>query len=136
MQGYNLSWSTLVYRYMMPCKQPEQLRARFSNLSIRNEPTNPIRAYKRSKQLPSPPQLTSPDVGFGKDIECFLYFFHAMLPDWLVALQSEVASLLSPKVNVALKRSHLSKVQESKPPQHSAAQPEQSCSLLSFNSGL
>ena len=90
MQGHALPWHTLVYQYMMPCKQPEQLRTRYSNAIVRNEAENPIRIYKRTRKLPTPPDLFSSSVGFDTDAKCLLDLKNTVLPDWLHVLQQEL----------------------------------------------
>ena len=128
MQGHALPWHTLVYQYLMPCKQPDQLRSRFSNSTVRSDSQNPIRIYKRTKQLPSPPKLFPPIVGPGTNVEVFLYLKHNSLPDWLVGLQTEMEVLSRPKIPSVLKRISATVFQSSETPK--------TATTKSFETGL
>ncbi|CAK8682614.1 unnamed protein product [Clavelina lepadiformis] len=91
MEGHALPWHILIHQYMMPCKQPEQIRSRMMNVKIqgRYSRDNPIRLYRQSGKLPSTPALCQADAGHGTNAENLLNLKKSNLPDWLIALQHE-----------------------------------------------
>ena len=101
MQGHALPWSTLVHRYLMPCKQPDQIRTRFSNTWTRHDPDNPIRLYKKFNKLPPPPSLSTPDIMLNENAGCLLSVGDDVsLPDWLLFLKREIKENSSPKMEL------------------------------------
>lgn len=96
MEGHQISCNVLIHQYMMPTKQPEQIRWRVTNAKHRQYQDNPIRIFRRNGNLPLPPPLLHPDAGEGTSTPTMMEVQKNNLPGWLIALQQEKRKLISP----------------------------------------
>lgn len=95
MYDHHLPWYMLVHHYMIPTKQPDQIKTRCSN-RYKCDPDNPIRKYKKTGAIPSPPDLCPPYSGPN-----LLESDTSVLPDWLLILQQELKKLSQEEVNLS-----------------------------------
>nr|CAB3250323.1 GON-4-like protein [Phallusia mammillata] len=94
MEGHQVPWHILIHQYMMPTKQPEQIKLRVSNANSGHyRPDHPIRLFRRGGKLPFVPPLILPDAGPGTNTPCMIYLDKCKAPDWLVFLQNEHQSI-------------------------------------------